>query len=568
MESSAHAKEMTICRNFASENCGQDSILFTPRQVFVRFVMAALLACAWLSTAAADPLDTIALDRVKQLREVERYQLEIAEKYYREKNWKIAIAEYEKYLSLYEKSDAASYCQLKWALAQCELRKQNTAIKEGFQSVLDYWPESPDAIAAAYYIGQTYKNMGQNKEAKKSLREVLVKHPQHLVAVYAASDLIDIAGIEKDDATRVQLWKKLTFDTPRNGAANYVCVQASQQLATYAFYNGTFAEGQLALATTYQEPQLVPHVLQYLRQPLTQLSGQSETKAQGQKLATSAVAWLRSVAPTELAKPEDKLAAQAAFFGIAEVQAWSGAMEDVPKTFDELAKKFGTDDALLGKLAGWHKQQKRWEDARATYRRFANGSEGMNQVANSFREEGKVDDAVNVYRQLVGQDAEHKVQWKSEIASTYRQARKFKEAIDVYHELESDDLANVGRWRWEIATAYKDDGKLNEAIGYFRQCDNLPENLKQMAWCHRQLKQYQEAIGLYNQIVAAYPDSAASALLQSAYTREEAGETEPAIKVFQSVCKRFPKDQHASIAHAHLQNKYKISVTLGGAKDE
>jgi TolA-binding protein len=53
-----------------------------------------------------------------------------------------------------------------------------------------------------------------------------------------------------------------------------------------------------------------------------------------------------------------------------------------------------------------------------------------------------------------------------------------------------------------------------------------------------------------------------------AYTREEAGQTEMAIQSFQQVCKKFPKDQHASVAHAHLQQKYKISVTLGGANEE
>ena len=89
-----------------------------------------------------------------------------------------------------------------------------------------------------------------------------------------------------------------------------------------------------------------------------------------------------------------------------------------------------------------------------------------------------------------------------------------------------------------------------------------------MAACHRQLKQQKEALGLYNQIVVAYADSAPWAMLQAGYTREEAGETEPAIKTFQMVCKRFPTDAHASVAHAHLQTKYKISVTLGGAKDE
>jgi TolA-binding protein len=57
-------------------------------------------------------------------------------------------------------------------------------------------------------------------------------------------------------------------------------------------------------------------------------------------------------------------------------------------------------------------------------------------------------------------------------------------------------------------------------------------------------------------------------MLHIAYTLEESGQTERAIKGFQQVCKQFPKDSHASRAHAHLQNKYNISITLGGAKDE
>ncbi len=49
---------------------------------------------------------------------------------------------------------------------------------------------------------------------------------------------------------------------------------------------------------------------------------------------------------------------------------------------------------------------------------------------------------------------------------------------------------------------------------------------------------------------------------------EEAGKKEEAIKALQQVCKRFPKSQQASTAHVRLQDVYKISVTLGGAKEE
>jgi len=82
------------------------------------------------------------------------------------------------------------------------------------------------------------------------------------------------------------------------------------------------------------------------------------------------------------------------------------------------------------------------------------------------------------------------------------------------------------------------------------------------------LKEFKEAIILYNQIIGGAPKSAPWALYEVARTQEAAGNKERAILTFQQVCKRFPKDGYASRAHAHLQNEYKITVTLGGAKDD
>ncbi|MEK6235482.1 MAG: hypothetical protein N2C14_12310, partial [Planctomycetales bacterium] len=120
----------------------------------VGLVLAFVCGCFLPDARAEDHrLDEMSLKRWTKLRETERYQLQIAEKYHREKKWKVAIGEYEKYLTLYEASEAAPYAQLKWSLAQVQLRQANTAIKDGYQSVIDYWPDSEDAIAAAYYIG-------------------------------------------------------------------------------------------------------------------------------------------------------------------------------------------------------------------------------------------------------------------------------------------------------------------------------------------------------------------------------------------------------------------------------
>jgi outer membrane protein assembly factor BamD (BamD/ComL family) len=51
-------------------------------------------------------------------------------------------------------------------------------------------------------------------------------------------------------------------------------------------------------------------------------------------------------------------------------------------------------------------------------------------------------------------------------------------------------------------------------------------------------------------------------------TYEQMDKQENAIRAFQQVCRDYPRSGHASEAHAHLQNKYKINVTLGGAKED
>jgi len=118
-----------------------------------------------------------------------------------------------------------------------------------------------------------------------------------------------------------------------------------------------------------------------------------------------------------------------------------------------------------------------------------------------------------------------------------------------------------------MGITHRDAGQWKEAIGVLRQCTNFPENFRVMASCHRRLKEYREALLLYNQI-AGDEQHAPWAFLEIASTWEEADKKEEAIKAFQQVCKRFPKSPQASTAHARLQSVYKISVTLGGATDQ
>ncbi len=143
-----------------------------------KLILIILLCLGFAShcPAQSSQLHEMSLERWGQLREVERHQMKVAEKYFRERNWSVAADEYDKYLTLYEASDAASHALLKWALCQVEMRRQNTAINDGFRSVVDYWPDSDDAIAASYYVGKTLNDIGQSQKAKSALNVVATDH--------------------------------------------------------------------------------------------------------------------------------------------------------------------------------------------------------------------------------------------------------------------------------------------------------------------------------------------------------------------------------------------------------
>jgi len=517
---------------------------------------------------AQTKLHEMALERWTKMREVERYQMNIAEKYYQDKKYDIAMSEYEKYLSLYEASDAASFAQLKWSLCLNQLRKQNTAIKEGFQSVIDYWPESADAAKASFLIGKTYVAIGRVPDGKKAYQNTIIDYPKDAVSVYSLAGLAEIAIREKDEASLVKIWKQMTFDIPRTPLIRSTCATAANSLAVYYFNKGVFASGLKSLQTNYKDDQLSYYVYYYSRTPIGNLVGTDETQSMGYKVADQAVGFLRENIEKDVSTEPLKVKAIGQWNQMIEVQKYSRRDKEILAAYRSMLGVFGNRDDLLSSIADYHVSQKRFDQSRTIYRQFKDKVAGLSKVAQSFRSELKPDEAVGVYKQLAGIDAENGATWRGEEASTYRQFQKYPQAIQGYQALVKTDATNFQKWLWALATTQREANQLKEAIGTYRQCENFPENYQHMASCHRALKQHKEALILYGQILNGDEGLAPWAQLQIGYTYEEMQARELAIKAFQSCCKKFPKASYASTAHAHLQNKYKISVTLGGATDD
>jgi tetratricopeptide (TPR) repeat protein len=217
---------------------------------------------------------------------------------------------------------------------------------------------------------------------------------------------------------------------------------------------------------------------------------------------------------------------------IAGVHEMLGREKQTLATFERMEKMLGKSDGLLGKIASYYRRHGERAKAMELYRRYENLVGGLREIVGMLRE-----------------------------------ANQNEEAIGIYEELIELDADRVDEYQWGMASCYEATGSLKKAIGIYRLVDRWPENYFRMASCHRRLKEYDEALVLYNQC-KAHEGSNAEAMIQIGYTFEQAGKKESAIKAMQLVCRTHPKSRQASRAHSHLQSKYKINVTLGGAKDE
>jgi len=199
-------------------------------------VIPLIFALSTLAHSALAPFEQIQIATFEEMREVERYQIRIAEKHYTNGEFKTALAEYEKFLTLYGKSPGAAYAQLMWSHTMMRLKKPKTALREGFQSVIDYWPESHEATIAAYCIADAYRTMGEVKSAQAAFRFLVKEYPDHEIAVRSRVDLLHYARLHQDEAERLSLLNDLTYKVKRTESAKAVCIDACHELAKLHFF--------------------------------------------------------------------------------------------------------------------------------------------------------------------------------------------------------------------------------------------------------------------------------------------------------------------------------------------
>jgi len=192
---------------------------------FLTLILLAFVSFSAPSRAQLSNLEQIEVETMAGLREVGCYQLKIAESHYLKGEHKVALAEYKKFLTLCEASVAAPYAQLMGSHCQVRLKKLHTAIRDGFQSGIDYWPESREAVLASFLIADTYNAMGEVEKAEPAYLRTFNDHPDEQLAVLARVQLLEIARTRGDASKRLAMLRDLALQGEAHRSRQRPCRQ-------------------------------------------------------------------------------------------------------------------------------------------------------------------------------------------------------------------------------------------------------------------------------------------------------------------------------------------------------
>ena len=115
-----------------------------------------------------------------------------------------------------------------WAHCQVKLRLVNTAIRDGFQSVIDYWPESHEAVVSTFMIGKCHLLNGEPSKADKVFAQLADEYSKHSLATLSRVEMLGIASARKDKDRQVELWTDIAYKTPK-----------TKETASYRAFVGT-----------------------------------------------------------------------------------------------------------------------------------------------------------------------------------------------------------------------------------------------------------------------------------------------------------------------------------------
>ena len=481
-----------------------------------------------LSAAGRVSFSPLDLERYKQLREAERYQVDLADKQFRASQWEAAINEYRKFLKLHPDSSSCSYAQMMVAYCNEGKKYVNEAFKQ-YQKVLDYYPKSLEAPYALHRMSQCHLKSGEFAEEIKILVKIsgdkaYAGHPIVPVVLYRLAGIADKdpKKIEKSVLYRKRIvtdYSKYTyFRHCVSWLASHYLLRENDPVSArtmYIKYPGQTKETvELWVADAY-------------------LSAARSNKKKADDYRENA----RTIWKGFPAKfPNATSYSKRCTMRLAQSYRDAGDHKKALEIYAAYIAKYPNDDGARYEVARYLEEQKRWNDARMEYLKMQDKLRARWEVAYSYeRQGGKADEAISNYQKVIDGDFvryAHAMYRMGEVL--YHQKRDYETAMKRFME------SNY----------------------------SPPTHLFRVADCLKALKRFDAAVKQYGEIVTFFKGSAPEAYLRMGRVYlNNLKQRKAAIEVFKTLIRNYGKSGQSSQAHRHLED-LGVVLTGGGLKEE
>ena len=149
----------------------------------------------------------------------------------------------------------------------------------------------------------------------------------------------------------------------------------------------------------------------------------------------------------------------------------------------------------------------------------------------------------------------------------HRQGKWQESVVFLDQLIESKNDSWARRAKWQKAEIYRDRlGKHAEAIKLYEELNEPPRTLWEIQRAQRASGKISEAHATLTTLGAMFPDERPAAVFQRAEYHREDGQREEAVGLYRQILKAFPKSSQSSQAHQRLE-EFGIA-TGGGVIDE
>lgn len=157
--------------------------------------------------------------------------------------------------------------------------------------------------------------------------------------------------------------------------------------------------------------------------------------------------------------------------------------------------------------------------------------------------------------------------WKKYEITGHRQGKWQESVVFLDQLIESKNDSWAKRAKWDKAGIYRERlGKHAEAIKLYEELNEPPRTLWEIQRAQRASGKISEAYATLTTLGAMFPDEKPAAMFQMAEYHHEDGQREEAVGLYRQILKAFPKSSQSSQAHQRLE-EFGIA-TGGGVIDE